>query len=62
MKKLILEGTLLTDGFLPDSDLFYIIEIREGNFGFGTFSLGLKWHQCTVDLVIILCQKNENLL
>ena len=26
--------------FLPDSDSFYIIVIRKGIFGFGTFGLG----------------------
>ena len=26
--------------FLPDSDLFYIIEIRNGSLNFGTFGLG----------------------
>ena len=31
---------LLTDGFVPDSDLFYIIVIGKGSFGFGTFGLG----------------------
>ena len=34
--------------FLPDLDLFYIIVIRKGSFGLGTFVLGQKWHQCTV--------------
>ena len=34
--------------FLPDSDFFYIIVIGKGSFGFGTFSLGWKWHQRTV--------------
>ena len=34
--------------FLPDSDLFYIIAIRKGSFGCGTFGLGWKWHQPTV--------------
>ena len=34
--------------FLPDSDLFYIVVIGKGSFGFGTFGLGLKWHQHTV--------------
>ena len=34
--------------FLPDSDLFNIIVIRKGSFGFGTFGLGKKWHQRTV--------------
>ena len=40
MKKSILEGTLIKDGFLPDLDLFYIIGTRKVNFGFGTFVLG----------------------
>ena len=49
MKKSILEGTLLTDKFfLPDLDLFYIIVIKKGSFGYGTFYMGLKWHQQTV--------------
>ena len=34
--------------FLLDSDFFYIIVIGKGSFGFGTFTLGLKWHQHTV--------------
>ena len=40
VKKSILEGTLLADGFLPDSDLFYILAIRKGSLDFGTFVLG----------------------
>ena len=28
--------------FLPDTDLFYIIVIGKGSFGFGTFGIGNK--------------------
>ena len=34
--------------FLLNSDLFYIIVIRKGSFGFGTFGIGWKLQQRTV--------------
>ena len=41
--------------FLPDSDLFYIIVIRKGSFGFGTFGL----YQAQQDINSILNNWNK---
>ena len=48
MKKSNLEEPYKQMNFLPDLDLFYIIGIREGSFGFRSFGSGEKWHQHTV--------------
>ena len=46
----------LTTGFpfksIVKKSLFYIIVIRKGSFGFGTFGLGKKWHQHTVKRIL----------
>ena len=41
--------------FLPNSDLFYIIVIRNGSFSLETFDLDLKWHQRTVMSEALQC-------